>query len=101
MEILKTAQAGTLESSDVTVTVSPGQNGLEITIDSPVLALYEDQIIKTVREAAGLCRVENACISLKDRGAIDCVIKARTIAAICRAAGTSYDWTNENRAVEA
>ena len=30
MEILKTAMAGTLESSDAQVTVEPGDNGIEL-----------------------------------------------------------------------
>lgn len=36
MEILKTAMAGTLESSDAQVTVEPGDNGIELMIESSV-----------------------------------------------------------------
>ena len=98
MEIKKTAAAGTLESSDVMVTVSPRPaGGLHITIDSPVLALYEDQIMQAVKDAAADAGVQNAEISLKDHGAIDCVIRARVMAAICRGAEECYDWSKEDR----
>ena len=40
MEILKTAMAGTLESSDAQVTVEPGDNGIELMIESSVIHKY-------------------------------------------------------------
>ena len=102
MKVIKTASAGTLESSDVFVTASPNEEGgVKITVDSPVLALFEEQILKTVREAAACMEVTDVALDLKDHGAIDCVIKARTLAALCRACGCTYDWTRENQPVEA
>lgn len=44
MEILKTAMAGTLESSDAQVTVEPGDNGIELMIESSVIHQYGRQI---------------------------------------------------------
>ena len=102
MKVMKTASAGTLESSDVFVTASPNEGGgLRITVDSPVLALFEDQILATVKEAAQSMGVTDAALDLKDHGAIDCVIKARTLAALCRACECSFDWKLENKPVEA
>lgn len=42
MEILKTAMAGTLESSDAQVTVEPGDNGIELMIESSVIHQYRE-----------------------------------------------------------
>ena len=55
MEILKSAAAGTLESSDAMVTVEPGEGGIELELSSgvmnqygrrrPVYQRYENQLI--------------------------------------------------------
>ena len=37
MDIKNVAMAGTLESSDVQVTVEPGDNGIELTLTSSVM----------------------------------------------------------------
>ena len=50
MEILKTAIAGTLESSDAQVTVEPGEQGIELTIESSVMNQYGRQIKAAVLE---------------------------------------------------
>ena len=98
LEIKKTASAGTLESSDVMVTVGPNpEGGLKVTIDSPVLALYEEQMRKAVTDAAADTGVKDAEIALNDHGAIDCVIRARVMAALCRGAEEAYDWAKEDR----
>ena len=44
MEILKTAVAGTLESSDCMVTVEPGTDGIELDLDSTVIRQFGKQI---------------------------------------------------------
>ena len=44
MEIIKTAVAGTLESSDCMVTIEPAQRGLEIDLDSAVIRQYGKSI---------------------------------------------------------
>ena len=41
--------------------------------------------------------VTRAILEMKDKGAIDCVIRARVAAALCRASETHYDWTKEDR----
>ena len=98
MIIVKAASAGTLESSDVLVTASPNpEGGIKVNIDSPVLALYEEQMMAVINEAVSTLQVKDAVLDLKDRGAIDCVIRARTMAAICRASESTYDWSMEDR----
>ncbi len=97
LEILKTAVAGTLESSDVMVTVRPNPgNGLDIQIQSVVLSMFGDQIRETAEEVAAQFGLKDAILELNDKGAIDCVIRARVSAAICRATETKFNWEGED-----
>ena len=50
MQILKPAVAGTLESSDLMVTLEPGTDGIELSLTSSVMNQYGRQIKKTVLE---------------------------------------------------
>lgn len=92
------AAAGTMESSDVLVTCEPNpEGGRKIVIDSPVLKLYEEQMLQAVNEALDKLSINDASLTLKDRGAIDCVIRARVMAASLRACGETYDWSLEDK----
>jgi len=85
--------AGTLESSDVMVTVRPNPDGgIRIAIDSAVKAQYGDEMTATVMNVLGKFDVDAAVVELQDRGALDCVIRARTETALCRALGVKYPW---------
>lgn len=84
MTILKRASAGTMESSDAYVEIEPGQNGLNIHLESVVLAQFGDAIENTVREVLGEQGVTDANVRVIDRGALDCVIRARVEAAVLR-----------------
>ncbi|WP_395319599.1 citrate lyase acyl carrier protein [Fructilactobacillus frigidiflavus] len=94
MEIKKTAIAGTLESSDIQVTVSKGNDGIKIDLTSDVKERFGKDIINTIEEIVNKFGIENINIKAVDQGALDCVIKARTITAIQRSLGTSEepDW---------
>ena len=97
MEILKEAMAGTLESSDILVTVRPNpEEGLEISLESNVMAMFGSQIIKEAKTVCAEMGVTRAILEMKDKGAIDCVIRARVQAALCRASETHYDWAKED-----
>ncbi|HPX70639.1 MAG TPA: citrate lyase acyl carrier protein [Bacillota bacterium] len=82
-EIIKKAVAGTLESSDVYVEAEPAEK-LEISIDSAVEAQFGDAIRNSVREVAAALGVDGARLRVKDRGALDCVIRARVETALRR-----------------
>lgn len=86
-EIIRRAVAGTMESSDVFVELEPGDNGIEIDLDSVVIHQYGDDIRRVVGEVMTEQGVEHAKIHLVDRGALDCVIRARVETAILRAKG--------------
>ena len=87
MEIKKLATAGTLESSDVYVELEPNDSGIVIDIDSVVLNQFGEDIRRVVTEVLEAQEVENAHVSVMDRGALDCVIRARVETAIVRAKG--------------
>ena len=89
MEIKTTAVAGTLESSDIQIMISKGSNGIEIDLESEVKKAYGDQIEKVITDTLKAYGLENAQVKATDKGALDCVIKARTLAAAQRATETS------------
>lgn len=86
-DIMKRANAGTLESSDVYVELEPNEKGVVIDIESVVLKQYGDDIRRVVSEVIEAQGVKNARVSIVDRGALDCVIRARVETAILRAKG--------------
>lgn len=89
MEILKPAMAGTLESSDAQVTVEPGTDGIQLTLSSSVMNQYGRQIKATVLETLERLGVENAQVTVVDKGALDCTLKARVECAVFRSWGAS------------
>ena len=89
MEILKPAIAGTLESSDAQVTVEPGQDGIELSLTSSVMNQYGRQIKATVLETLERLDVQHVRITIVDKGALDCTLKARVECAVFRAEGVS------------
>lgn len=84
MKIVKTASAGTLESSDVYVEVAPG-DGLSVKIDSVVKAQFGDAIEAAVLDVCTGLGVAGADLYVSDRGALDCTVRARVEAALRRA----------------
>ena len=84
MEIKKPAMAGTLESSDCQVTVEPGDGSVEFNLESAVINQYGNQIRKIVMETMKHLDVDNVRISVVDKGALDCTIKARVEGAVFR-----------------
>lgn len=86
MDITKCASAGTMESSDAYVEIEPG-TGIQITLESVVTAQFGNAIRQTVREVLLEQNVENAAIRVVDRGALDCVLRARVETAVLRGKG--------------
>lgn len=88
-EIIQRASAGTMESSDVYVEIEPGQGGLQLHLESVVRQQFGEAIQAVVREVLDQWGVENASVSVRDRGALDCVIRARVETAIRRGRGNA------------
>ena len=87
MEILKNAVAGTIESSDAYVEIAPGNGELDISLESVVEKQFGEEIRKTIRDVLTEYDIKNANIRVVDRGALECVIRARVETAILRGRG--------------
>jgi len=85
MDIVKKAAAGTMQSSDLVVTVEPAE-GLEIQIESTVKKQFEHLIRARIEEALRRNGVTRAVVRVSDRGALDYAIDARVETALRRAA---------------
>lgn len=86
MDIQKSASAGTMESSDAYVEIEPGV-GIQIALESVVEAQFGDAIRSAVLEVLAEQGVENAALRVVDRGALECVLRARVEAAVLRGKG--------------
>ena len=84
MRISRQSTAGTLESSDVFVTVSPAEN-ISIEVQSVVLAQFGDDIRSSILDEINKIGLSGVHVSVSDRGALDCTIRARVETAIRRA----------------
>lgn len=87
MEIVRYATAGTLESSDVYVEIEPGSDGISIQLESVVLEQFGDAIELAVQDVLKNLNVKNAQIRIADRGALECVLRARVETAVLRGKG--------------
>lgn len=86
-QLLRAAQAGTIESNDIMVTVTPAAeaSGLSLTLVSPVLKQYGRQIRSVIEEVLAVYDIKDVQIHANDKGALDCTIRARLTVAIQRA----------------
>jgi citrate lyase subunit gamma (acyl carrier protein) len=89
MEILQSAMAGTLESSDAMVTVEPGEGKIDLSLSSSVMNQYGRQIQAAVLETLERLEVKSVKVTVVDKGALDCTIKARVECAVFRSCGQS------------
>ncbi|MBR2936925.1 MAG: citrate lyase acyl carrier protein [Oscillospiraceae bacterium] len=98
MEIKQAAIVGTLESSDIQISLLPNPGkGLEIQLQSVVKVQYGDAIVATITEVLESFGITDAIVDAADRGALDWVIRARMQAACCRATGTKFNWKGEDQ----
>lgn len=87
MEV-KNAFAGTLESGDILVQITPSEEeSLQIDLDSTVEYQFGGQIRKVIKETLENLGVKKAHVKATDKGALDCTIRARVTAAAVRATG--------------
>ncbi|HZK29167.1 MAG TPA: citrate lyase acyl carrier protein [Clostridia bacterium] len=90
MELIREAKAGTLESSDIFVTVEPADE-LIIRLDSPVKEQFGAAILDAVHDVLAKSGVRTGKIELADQGALDCTIRARLATALKRASQAAGD----------
>ncbi len=87
LKITKQASAGTMESSDVYVEIEPSTDGLDIHIESVVEKQFGDKIEACVRDVLNEYGLTDANVRVVDRGALECVLRARVETAVLRAGG--------------
>ena len=89
MKIIRKAQAGSFESSDVLILLEPKSQGLgrKIEIESGVYKQYGDEIERLIIEVLNKYHLSDLHLKMHDKGAIEPVIKARLETVIKRATG--------------
>ncbi len=83
-EIVRAAVAGTDEKSDIVVSIEPAENGITLELNSVVKNQFGPAIEASIREVLEEQGVRNGRIVANDRGALDCVIRARVETAVLR-----------------
>jgi citrate lyase subunit gamma (acyl carrier protein) len=85
MNVRRKATAGTMQSSDLTVSIEPAGR-LEIRVESTVKRQFEHLIRARIEEVLTRNGVTHALVQISDRGALDYAIEARVETALRRAA---------------
>lgn len=93
MTVKQTATAGTTESSDIMITLKPNASGIKIELDSNVKKQFGAHIEGLITAILKRLDINDIKVEAVDKGALDCTIKARTIAAAYRLRGQAdYEW---------
>lgn len=82
--------AGTLESSDILITVTAAEQ-ISVVLTSSVSQFYGGSIEASIREVLEELGISGARVEAVDHGALDCTIRARTYAAAERACSEAVD----------
>lgn len=86
MEIKRVAKAGTLESNDIMIMISPNEEGtLELRLESIVMKQFGKTIERVIMEKLSELKVTSAVVVAQDKGALDYTIRARVETAVKRA----------------
>ena len=87
MELLKKAQAGTFESSDIMILVEPvsENSGRNLEIDSSVMLQYGDVLTNLINKVLDKYEIKDIHLIAKDKGALEPTIIARLETAFERA----------------
>lgn len=94
MEITKTGIAGTMESSDIMITLEKGEGDrIEIALESTVEKRFGKEIRRVIEETLRSLSIRGARVRAVDKGALDCAVRARVKTAAYRACRAErYDW---------
>jgi len=87
MKITQAAVAGTLESGDVMIRIAPLNADIDLQINSSVEKQFGDAIRTTVLDVLARYDVKAAQLTIDDKGALDCILRARLETVLARAAG--------------
>jgi citrate lyase subunit gamma (acyl carrier protein) len=90
MKIIQPAVAGTLESGDVMIRIAPlASQEIDLQINSSVEKQFGDAIRATILTTLQQYEVHGVQLILDDKGALDCVIRARLETVLVRASDVS------------
>jgi citrate lyase subunit gamma (acyl carrier protein) len=93
MDVKKTSVAGTMESSDIMVTLEPGAGSIEIDLESIVEKQFGREIRRAISETLESLQIRSAKVKAVDKGALDCTIRARVKTAAARSnEKIVFDW---------
>ena len=86
-KLLRSTQAGTVESTDILIMLAPAELGAGINIEliSPTMQQYGAHIKKIIAKTLAFHGIEDAVVHANEKGAMDCTIEARVTTAILRA----------------
>ncbi|EFG0385748.1 TPA: citrate lyase acyl carrier protein [Escherichia coli] len=85
MKINQPAVAGTLESGDVMIRIAPlDTQDIDLQINSSVEKQFGDAIRTTILDVLARYNVQ---LNVDDKGALDCILRARLEALLARASG--------------
>jgi citrate lyase subunit gamma (acyl carrier protein) len=89
MKAIKSAQAGSLESCDILITIEPAKDrsGVKLLLESPAKKQFGHMIESEIMEIVQKFQLTDVIINAIDKGALGYCIKARTETAIQRACG--------------
>ncbi|MCG3217868.1 MAG: citrate lyase acyl carrier protein [Candidatus Heimdallarchaeota archaeon] len=85
MDIIQTVKAGTLESGDILITISPHDSELIIELETPVESLYGEKIKQEILDFLSSLEITKGVIKAIDKGALEYTVLARMETAINRA----------------
>ncbi|MFI3227557.1 MAG: citrate lyase acyl carrier protein [Clostridia bacterium] len=86
MEFKKPAVCGTLESSDIMITIlAQDEKDITVELSSSVEKQFGDDIRQLIKQTVSDLGVDGVFVKAVDKGALDCTIKARVKTAIFRA----------------
>lgn len=91
MRLVHESLAGTLESSDALVRISPADT-LRIEVTSSVQAQFGESIRALVEDELSRLGITAGHITVNDKGALDFVLRARIQAAVLRSCDEKPDW---------
>ena len=83
-KIIKMAKAGSVESNDILVMISPGEGSLDVEVESVVYKQFGESIKEIILNTLSEEGINDAKIIAKDKGALDFTIKSRVKTCIRR-----------------
>jgi citrate lyase subunit gamma (acyl carrier protein) len=96
MRPVKSAQAGSFESSDIIILIEPlaEGSGRKIELSSTVMKQFGDTFTQIVNDTLDEHKLTDIHLIAKDKGALEPTIKARLITAINRSLDTAKGTLN-------